>query len=215
VDRRLQVGLLFVVVLTAIAAFYFVGGLLNIGPLPEEDVEPVFESASVPLYEPTDPPIQVKLFFPATSNDVLLRTRDMTIFASAEIENRVRQIVEHLIRGADDDDIYGRLPQGTELSEAFVSDTGLLYLDFNTALSDNHPGGVLPEQATLYSIVNSLVYNIDEVTRVKILIGGIERETLAGHCLLLLPLETDFMISDFAPPLAPSIASNMNDTHAN
>jgi hypothetical protein len=34
---------------------------------------------------------------------------------------------------------------------------------------------------------------------VKILIGGVEKETLAGHCLLLLPLEMDLSISNVLP----------------
>jgi len=34
---------------------------------------------------------------------------------------------------------------------------------------------------------------------VKILIGGVEKETLAGHCLLLLPLEMDLSITNVAP----------------
>jgi hypothetical protein len=34
---------------------------------------------------------------------------------------------------------------------------------------------------------------------VKILIGGVEKETLAGHCLLLVPLEMDLTITDVMP----------------
>ncbi len=33
----------------------------------------------------------------------------------------------------------------------------------------------------------------------KILVGGVEKETLAGHCLLLLPLEMDLSISNVMP----------------
>jgi hypothetical protein len=55
------------------------------------------------------------------------------------------------------------------------------------------------EQATVYSIVNSLTYNLPEIRQVKILIGGAEVETLAGHCLLL-PLAMDLSISDVPPP---------------
>ena len=150
------------------------------GSGPETD--PIFEEAARPLYGPTDPPIEARMFFPGTSNDVLLRTRDVTIFASVETENRVRQIVEILIQGAEDEDLFGRLPDDTRLNEVFVTDNGVVYLDFNSALSDNHTGGVLPEQATIYSIVNSITYNVDGIDRVKILIGGNEKETLAGHC---------------------------------
>jgi hypothetical protein len=56
------------------------------------------------------------------------------------------------------------------------------------------------EQATIYSIVDSLLYNLPEIRQVKILIGGTEQETLAGHCLLLLPLEMDLSMTNGDEP---------------
>ena len=52
------------------------------------------------------------------------------------------------------------------------------------------------ELATVYSVVDSLTYNLPEIKEVKILIGGVEKETLAGHCLLLLPLEMDLSFTN-------------------
>ena len=72
-------------------------------------------------------------------------------------------------------------------------------MDFSIQISANHPGGILNEQATIYSIVNSLTYNLPEIRQVKTLVGGAEKETLAGHCLLL-PLEMDLSITDAPPP---------------
>jgi hypothetical protein len=46
--------------------------------------------------------------------------------------------------------------------------------------------------------VNSITYNLPEIRQVKILVGGAERETLAGHCLLL-PLGMDLSITSVAP----------------
>ena len=183
--------------------FFSVARTIGSGNVSAE--EPVFSEPDLPLYEPNDPPVDVKLFLPATSNDVLLRTRDVTIFASARIENRARQLVEHLITGVDEEEFFGRLPEGTRLNQVFVSEDGTAYLDFNSSLSENHPGGVLPEQATIYAIVNSLSYNLAEIDRVKILIGGAEKETLAGHCLLLLPLPADLSITDIATTLDEEI----------
>ena len=202
--RKLSISLLLMVAVAALSALYFLIVAGGVGQNPEPENDPVFEETVAPLFAPTDPAIEARLFFPGNNNDVLLRTRDVTIFASVEIENRVRQIVDQLIRGGDEPDLFYRLPSDTRLNEVFVADSGVVYLDFNSAISDNHPGGVLPEQATIYSIVNSLTYNLDAIDRVKILIGGTEKETLAGHCLLLLPLEMDLSISDMAPPAALS-----------
>jgi hypothetical protein len=161
-----------------------------------DDEEPAFAESEERLYDPTDPPMEVRIFFPSTNNDVLIRTRTMTIFESAELVNQARQIVEILITGEGNSDLFSELPPDTRLNTIFISEDGVAYVDFSSALSDNHPGGVLPEQATVYSIVNSLAYNLDGIDQVKILIGGIEKETLAGHCLLLLPLQTDLSITD-------------------
>ena len=196
--RSLSISLLLMVVVASLSALYFFNTADSVRQDSEPETDPIFEEAIQPLYAPTDPAISVRLFFPGNNNDVLLRTREMTIFDSVEIENRIRQIVEELIQGGDDSDLFGRLPPDTRLNEVFVAGNGIVYLDFNSAISDNHPGGVLPEQATIYSIVNSLTYNLDAIDQVKILIGGTEKETLAGHCLLLLPLQLDLSISDMA-----------------
>ena len=83
------------------------------------------------------------------------------------------------------------------LQEVFIDDTGAAYVDFSDPISANHPGGIANEQATIYSIVNSLTYNLKEIRQVRILVGGTEKETLAGHCLLL-PLELDLSMTDIA-----------------
>ena len=197
--RHIRIGLIVSAVVAAAALYYFVDTAQQVQAPAAVDAEPAFSEPDAPLYEPTDPPVEVRIFFPARSNDILLRSRDITIFGSASPENRSRQIIEHLAGGADDDLLFGRLPEGTRLNQVFISEDGTAFLDFNSALADNHPGGILPEQATLYAIVNSLAYNLPEIDRVKILIGGVERETLAGHCMLMLPLELDLSITDIAP----------------
>jgi hypothetical protein len=198
--RYIKIGLAITVAAAAVSLVYFVDIAQRLRAPETSDPESGFSEPEAPLYGPTDPPVEIRAFFPALSNDVLLRTRRLRIFGSESPENRSRQIVELLIAGADDDLLFGRLPEGTRLNHVFVSPEGTAYLDFNSALADNHPGGILPEQATLYAIVNSLAYNLPEIDRVKILIGGIEKETLAGHCMLILPLEPDLAISDMAQP---------------
>ena len=78
------------------------------------------------------------------------------------------------------------VPHGLDL---FLSEQGTAFIDFSNTISINHPGGLLNELTTIYSVVDSLTYNLPEIKQVKIMIGGVEKETLAGHCILLLPLE--------------------------
>jgi Sporulation and spore germination len=85
------------------------------------------------------------------------------------------------------------------VQDLFISEQGTAYVNLANTISTNHPGGVLNELGTIYSIVNSLTYNLPEIKEVKILIGGIEKETLAGHCVLLLPLQMDLSITSVMP----------------
>lgn len=167
-----------------------------------------FTSPAPPLYAPTDPPMMAKIFFPVSGGDIVLSAEDQTIFRSAELTNRIKQILQKVIEGPISKELIASIPKDTKIQEVFIDDTGMAYVDFSSAIASNHPGGMLNEQATIYSIVNSLTYNLPEIRQVKILVGGAEYETLAGHCLLLLPLEMDLSITNVTPPEEP-------ETHAN
>ena len=162
-----------------------------------ETEENPFTPPVQPLFAPTDPPMAVKIFFPAAGGGTtLLNTEDQTIFESAELINQARQILQKLQEGPHSETMFASMPEDTRVQDLFISEQGIAYIDFSNAISTNHPGGVLNELTTIYSIVNSLTYNLDEINQVKILIGGIEKETLAGHCLLLLPMEMDLSITN-------------------
>lgn len=199
--RHLKISLAIVGVVFVIALGSFmdiVGRVRSMVDSPETDANP-FEAGTSTLYSPTDPTTSVKLFVPASGGPHLLASRDDTIFQSQDVVNRAKQILEKtLATGPTESAAAGARPQ--RVQELFVSDSGLAFVDLNPNVSQNHPGGIRNEQATIYSIVNSLTYNLPEIRRVKILIGGTEKETLAGHCLLLLPLEPDFTLTDTEAP---------------
>jgi len=161
---------------------------------PQEDP---FSAPAPQLYSQTDPPMAVKLFYPGTGDNAILSTEDQTIRRSAELTNRARQILQKLLEGPQKSGLFASIPKDTKLQEVFIDDTGTAYVDFSEPISANHPGGIANEQATIYSIVNSLTYNLKEIRQVRILVGGTEKETLAGHCLLL-PLELDLSMTDIA-----------------
>jgi hypothetical protein len=54
-------------------------------------------------------------------------------------------------------------------------------VDTNSEFAGAHPSGVLAEELTVASLVMTLNANDNKVMRVKILVNGAERETLAGH----------------------------------
>lgn len=195
--RHIKIAMIVLAIGSAVAVGFFVdvvGRIQSIVNERETEENPFRQPAK--LYAPTDPPMKIKVFFPTASGDPLLKAEDETIFRSAEPANRAKQILQKLQEGPQSEEMTAALPPDTKVQELFFSEQGLSYIDFSNTISTNHPGGVLNEMATIYSIVDSLTYNLPEIKQVKILIGGTEKETLAGHCLLLLPLEMDLSMTD-------------------
>jgi len=197
--RRVKLGLIVLGIGFAITLGLFVDivGRIQSMVRNSEPEENPFSAPPPQLYNQTDPKMDVKLFYPGTGDTAILSTEDQMIFRSAELANRARQILQKLLEGPQKSGLFPSIPKDTKLQEVFIDDTGTAYVDFSDTISANHPGGISAEQATIYSIVNSLTYNLKEIRQVRILVGGAERETLAGHCLLL-PLELDLSMTDIA-----------------
>src|SRR5262245_19740949 len=199
--RHLKIGMIVLAAGFAVTLGLFVDVIGRIQSMVEEKEakgDP-FTPSAPPLFEQDAPQMSVKLFFPSAKEDVILSAEDQMIFRSSELANRARQIVQKLLEGPKSLNLYPSIPKDTKLQEVFIDDMGMAYVDFSSTISANHPCGMLNKQATVYSIVNSLMYNLPEIRQVKILVGGAEKETLAGH-FLLLPLGIDLSITDIAPP---------------
>jgi hypothetical protein len=54
-------------------------------------------------------------------------------------------------------------------------------VDLSTSFVDAHPSGIEPETLTLLSIIGTLHANFPQVTQVRFLVDGQQRDTLAGH----------------------------------
>lgn len=82
-------------------------------------------------------------------------------------------------------------PKGESLKSAIPTDTKILkaelkgdivYIDFSNEFIDNHPKGLDDENATIYSIVNTLT-ELNEVSGVKILINGKENQSFKDEVI--------------------------------
>ena len=91
-----------------------------------------------------------------------------------------KMIVDGLIKGPQRGGIR-TVPAETALKAFYMTKEGTAVADFTKEMSDKHPGGARTEYLTIMSLTNSLVMNIPDIKRVKILIDGKEAETLAGH----------------------------------
>ncbi|NOY86306.1 MAG: GerMN domain-containing protein [Deltaproteobacteria bacterium] len=103
------------------------------------------------------------------------------------IEEKVRQAMEALIAGPQKKNLSPTIPKGTKIRGIYYKEA-TAFVDFTSAISNNHPGGSWTELLTIYSIVNTITENFPEVKKVQILIEGREPETLAGHVDISRPL---------------------------
>jgi hypothetical protein len=78
------------------------------------------------------------------------------------------------------------LATGSEIREVYLVDPGLAVIDMNSAFADGHRSGVLVEELTVASLVQTLASNITGINRVRILVDGKMRDSLAGHADLSL-----------------------------
>ena len=74
---------------------------------------------------------------------------------------------------------------GADIKSLYLLPDGLAVLDMNAAFADRHPSGVLVETLTLASIAETLENSSAAVKRVKFLVEGKDRATLAGHADLM------------------------------
>ena len=94
--------------------------------------------------------------------------------------HEISQTIQHLIY-PEPDTRNETIPEDTELLSLFVTNTGIVYLNFNRHIQDRHAGGLSAELTTVTSVVNTLLFNFKEIRQVQILVEGSEIDTLAGH----------------------------------
>src|ERR1700688_945961 len=73
------------------------------------------------------------------------------------------------------------LPVGSDIRSVYLVDPGLAVIDFNAAFAHGHRSRLLSEDLTVASLIQTLSANIPGILKVKILVEGKQRETLAGH----------------------------------
>ncbi len=132
---------------------------------------------------------QVNLYF-ADDQNVYLRSEQRSVPRPPDPAEFGRVIIESLIKGPRGE-LVRTIPEEASLKAFYIAKDGASYADFTGAIRDRHPGGSSSELMTIYSIVNSLVMNIPEITTVKILIDGQESMTLAGHIDLRFPFKAN------------------------
>lgn len=122
---------------------------------------------------------EVTLFF-SDANERFLVPEKRFIPQEKEPEAQAQELVQALLAGSKTG-FVNTFPEKAELLGVVMEGSDTIVVNFRESLAANHPGGTTAEMATVYSLTNTLSANIPAVKKVKILIGGKERESLKGH----------------------------------
>lgn len=133
--------------------------------------------------------VKANLFFVADDGMTLVAEPSDVPFGASPSE-QARHILEAQLAPA----ARGRLsaiPAGVKVHAIFFTSKGDAYVDLSRDIITGHPGGMLNEALTVYTIVSALTANVREITAVQILVDGKQIDTLAGHIDLRQPLAAD------------------------
>ena len=130
---------------------------------------------------PTSGPMEQVTVYVAYDAPGELRAQSISIPLAAGRQQRAEGLLRGLLNFYTAKDSPHPLATGAQIRQVFLVDPGLVVIDVNSAFVEGQVSGVLAEELTIASLVQTLATNMPELTRVKILVDGKEQETLAGH----------------------------------
>jgi hypothetical protein len=138
---------------------------------------------------PAGPPVagkqeQVRVLV-AYDYDQALRWRDAEAFMPEDRGLRAREAVRSILSQYLQSPSPHPLGKGADVKDVYWIGNDTLVVDMTPQFADGHPSGVLVEQLTLVSLIETLNANVPGISKVKFLVNGQERETLAGHADLM------------------------------
>jgi spore germination protein GerM len=138
-----------------------------------------------PVTPPASGPSEQATLFVAYDDAGTLRPQSVRLSLPAGRQERAEELLQALLGIYLGKSSPHALGTGSEIRGVYLVDPGLAVIDLNAAFANGHRSGVLVEELTVASLISTLSANVPGITRVKILVDGKERETLAGHVDLM------------------------------
>jgi spore germination protein GerM len=130
---------------------------------------------------PGNGPSEAVTLYVASDSDGTLRRAQVSIPLPSERSERDRAVLRALLGQYLKSPSPHPIGPESDVRDVFLMNDDTAVVDMNSAFADAHPSGVLAEELTVASVVLTLNANDGKISRVKLLVNGQERETLAGH----------------------------------
>jgi Sporulation and spore germination len=137
-----------------------------------------------PLAPPVAGPSEPVTLFVAHDDEGILRAEAGHIPLPSGRQQRAEELLRALLSIYLDKTSPHVLGAGSDVRSVFLVDPGVAVIDVNSAFADTHRSGTLVEELTVASLIHTISANTPGINRVKILVDGKERDTLAGHAEL-------------------------------
>jgi len=142
----------------------------------------LFPVASVrPVGPPVSGPTETVTLAVAYDDAGLIHLQSAQIPLPSNRQQRAEELLRALLTIYVDRSSPHPLPAGADIRAVYLVDPGLAVIDINSAFANGHRSGILPEELTVVSLAQTLAANLPGILRVKILVDGQQRDTLAGH----------------------------------
>lgn len=155
-----------------------------------------------PLAPPPSGPMERVVLYVAHDEDGTLRPESAQIPLPSGRQQRAEELLRALLSLYLDKSSPHVLGAGAEIRSVFLVDPGVAVIDVNGAFADSHRSGMLVEELTVASLIHTVSANTQGLLKVKILVDGKQRDTLAGHADL-----TDFYDVTAVDQLASALQS--------
>lgn len=167
-----------------LAVILIIGTYMNFLRHREQALKPQ-AAADVPAAPPvTGRQERIRLLV-AYDDDQALRWRETVAFMPADRGLRAREALRTVLAQYSQTPSPHPLGRGADIKDVYLVSDDTLVVDTTSEFADAHPSGILLEELTLTSLIETLTANVPGVNRVKFLVNGQERETLAGHADLM------------------------------
>ena len=138
---------------------------------------------------PIAPPVEGKRehirMLVAYDDDRALRWRETDVFMPTERGLRAREALRTVLAEYLQKPSPHPLAKGAAIKDVYLVTNDTLVVDTTPEFAEGHPSGILLEELTITSLIETLATNVPGVARVKFIVDGKERETLAGHADLM------------------------------
>ena len=163
----------------------FIVGLYMLNLKQRAENSTVNRGWAAPLTPPVSTAAEPVTLYVAYDDLGVLRKRTTMAALPSEPPARARAILRTLLTEYLQDASPHPIGPGSDVNDVYMVNQSLAVIDLNTVFAESHRSGVWEEALTVDSMIATLSANMPDVKQVKILVGGQERETLAGHADLI------------------------------